>query len=150
MSVLLRTKWLRVRVPLQSLKLQISRLFRARSSWHPGNYVWIHSETRMWHDKDIQIWWLSLNGENIVEIYTKARFSWLAGGIIIIKIVTKNYKKLLKELFMSNQRRFWVWTKFSTGFSRVSEKITLQTLFLDISLVKLLPDLKKVFSLEWL
>ena len=32
MSVPLRTKWLWVRVPLQSLKLQISRLFRARSS----------------------------------------------------------------------------------------------------------------------
>ena len=31
-SVTLQTKWLRVRVPLQSLKLQISRLFRARSS----------------------------------------------------------------------------------------------------------------------
>ena len=32
LSVRLRTKVLWVRVPLQSLKLQISRLFRARSS----------------------------------------------------------------------------------------------------------------------
>ena len=32
LSVRLRTKWLWVRVQLQSLKLQISRLFRARSS----------------------------------------------------------------------------------------------------------------------
>ena len=32
LSVRLRTKWLWVRVPLQSLKLQISRLFRARCS----------------------------------------------------------------------------------------------------------------------
>ena len=32
LSVLLRTKWLWVRVPLQSLNLQIWRLLRARSS----------------------------------------------------------------------------------------------------------------------
>ena len=31
LSVRLRTKWLRVRIQLQSLKLQISRLFRVRS-----------------------------------------------------------------------------------------------------------------------
>ena len=33
LSVRLRIKWLWVRVPLQSLNLQISRLFRARNSW---------------------------------------------------------------------------------------------------------------------
>ena len=50
-----RTKWFWVRVQLQSLKLQISRLLRARISWHSGNYrVWIHSETRTWHDRNIQ------------------------------------------------------------------------------------------------
>ena len=32
LSVRLRIKWLWVRIPLQSLKLQISRLFRARTS----------------------------------------------------------------------------------------------------------------------
>ena len=32
LSVCLQTKWLSVRIPLQSLKLQISRLFWARSS----------------------------------------------------------------------------------------------------------------------
>ena len=49
------TKWLSVRVQLQSLKFQISRLLRARSSWHSGNYrVWIHSETRKVTDKNIQ------------------------------------------------------------------------------------------------
>ena len=32
LSVHLRTKWLRVRDPLQSLKIQISQLFRAKSS----------------------------------------------------------------------------------------------------------------------
>ena len=55
LSVRLRTMWLWIRVPLQSLKLQISRLFRARGSWHSSNYrVWIHSETPTWHDKNIQ------------------------------------------------------------------------------------------------
>ena len=38
-----------VRVLLQSLKLQIWCLFWARSSFR----VWIHSETHMWHDKNI-------------------------------------------------------------------------------------------------
>ena len=55
LSVRLRTKWMWVPVQLQSLKLQILRLFRARSCWHSGNYrVRIHSETRTWHDKNIQ------------------------------------------------------------------------------------------------
>ena len=46
----LRTKWFWVRVQLQSLKFQISRL-----PWHSGNYrVWIHSEARTWHDKNIR------------------------------------------------------------------------------------------------
>ena len=46
MNVRLRTKWFWVRVQLQSRKLQISRLLRARSPWHSGNYrVGIHSES---------------------------------------------------------------------------------------------------------
>ena len=29
--------------------------FKQGVPWHSGNYkVWIHSETRMWHDKNIQ------------------------------------------------------------------------------------------------
>ena len=55
MSVRLRTKWLSVQVPLQSLKLQISACFEQGVPSHSGNYrVWIHSETRTWHDKNIQ------------------------------------------------------------------------------------------------
>ena len=55
LSVRLRTKWLWVRVPLQSLNLQIWGRLPARVPWHSGNYrVWIHSQTRTWHDKNIQ------------------------------------------------------------------------------------------------
>ena len=55
LSVHLWTKWFWVWVPLQSFKLQILHLFRARSSWHSGNYrMWIHSESCMWHDNNIQ------------------------------------------------------------------------------------------------
>ena len=51
----LQTKWLWVRVPWQSLKRKISRLFQARSSLTFSNYrLWIHSETRMWNDKNIK------------------------------------------------------------------------------------------------
>ena len=47
MSVCLQTKWLWFRVPLQSLKLQISRLFRTRSSLTFRQHrVWIHCEMR--------------------------------------------------------------------------------------------------------
>ena len=56
MSICLRTKWLWVQVPLQSLKFQISRLFRERSSF---TCMQLHSvdliETRMWHDKSTQL-----------------------------------------------------------------------------------------------
>ena len=55
LSVRLWTKWFWVRVQLQSLKLEISCLFRARSSLTFRRYrVWIHSERRTWHEKNIQ------------------------------------------------------------------------------------------------
>ena len=48
-------KWLWVRVQLQSLKFNISPFFGARSSLTFRQLrVWIHSETRTWHDKNIQ------------------------------------------------------------------------------------------------
>ena len=54
----LKFKWLQRDsnlLSLQSLKLQILCLFRVRSSLISGNYrVWIHSQTRAWHDKNIQ------------------------------------------------------------------------------------------------
>ena len=54
--VRLWAKWSWVRVQLQSRKLQILCLFWVSSPWHSGNYgVWIHSETRTWHDKKIQL-----------------------------------------------------------------------------------------------
>ena len=55
LSVRFRTKWLWVQVQLQSLKLQICTYFEWETPWHSGNYrVCIHTETRMWHDKNIQ------------------------------------------------------------------------------------------------
>ena len=59
------------------------------------------------------------------------------------------YQKLLKGLFMIILKSFWVRTKFCTGFSRVFKKTTLETLFLAISMINLLSDSKKAFSLEW-
>ena len=54
LSVRLQNKRLWVQVQLQSLKLQIQYLFRVRVPWHSFNYRgWIHSKTRMWHDKNI-------------------------------------------------------------------------------------------------
>ena len=45
-SVRLRTKWLSVRITLQSLKFQISRLFRARGSL---NFRHLHSVDPLWN-----------------------------------------------------------------------------------------------------
>ena len=58
MSVRLWTKWLCVRVQLQSLKLEISCLLRVRSSWHSGNYlVWIHSNAYMtWQEHTVNFY----------------------------------------------------------------------------------------------
>ena len=50
LSVRLGTKWLWVRVQLQSLKLKILRLLPARSPVR----VWINSETRTLQAKNIQ------------------------------------------------------------------------------------------------
>ena len=49
LNVRLQTKWLSVRVPLQTLKIQISRLFQAKQGvpWHSGNCrVWVPFKTR--------------------------------------------------------------------------------------------------------
>ena len=56
MSVRLRTKWLWVRARLQSLNLRYRACFEQGVPWHSGIYrVWIHSETREWHDKNTQL-----------------------------------------------------------------------------------------------
>ena len=44
---------------------------------------------------------------------------------------------------MTRERSFWVRTNFCTGLILVFEKITLLTLLLDITLIKLLPDSRK-------
>ena len=59
------------------------------------------------------------------------------------------YQKLLKGLFMTKQRSIWARTNFCTGFNWVFGKATLQSFVLSMSLIKLLPDSKKTFSLEW-
>ena len=53
-SVRLRTKWLWVRVQLQSIKLQISRVSSKEYLDIQETIVWIYSETRSWHDNNIQ------------------------------------------------------------------------------------------------
>ena len=54
LSARLRTKWLWVQIPLQSHKLQISRLFRARSFLKFTQLQSVDSKMRMWHDKNTQ------------------------------------------------------------------------------------------------
>ena len=55
LSVRLRSKWLLVRVQLRHLNLRFRACFEQGVPWHSGNCrVWIHSETRTWHDKNIQ------------------------------------------------------------------------------------------------
>ena len=53
-------EWLSVRVLLQSLKRQPFRYracFEQGVPWRSGNYrMWIRSETRTWHDKNIQLY----------------------------------------------------------------------------------------------
>ena len=78
LSIRLWTKWLWVQANLQSLKLQILRLLRARVPWHSGNYrVWIHSETPMWYDKTIQCYVSSKIGFYFAEIWYTSIFSVL-------------------------------------------------------------------------
>ena len=44
-----------VRLPLLSLKLGYHACLEQGVPWHSGDYwVWIHSEIRTWHDKNIQ------------------------------------------------------------------------------------------------
>ena len=55
LSVRLQTNWLYGQIPWLSLKLQILRLFQARSSLRFSNYwVLIHSERYTWQDNSMQ------------------------------------------------------------------------------------------------
>ena len=58
LSVRLQTKWLYVRgfeCSCSHLKFRFRACFEQGVPWHTGNYLeWIHSETRTWHDKNIQ------------------------------------------------------------------------------------------------
>ena len=55
LSVRLRIKWLWVESSCSHLNFRFRACFEQGVSWHSGNYkVWIHSETRTWHDKNIQ------------------------------------------------------------------------------------------------
>ena len=60
LSVGLRTKQLWVRNQLKSLKFTFRACFEQGAPWHSVNYrVWIHSETRTWHDEILSIFSLS-------------------------------------------------------------------------------------------
>ena len=55
LSVRLQTKWFRFEFSCSHLNFGFRACFEQGLPWHSGNYrVWIHSETRMWHDKNIQ------------------------------------------------------------------------------------------------
>ena len=49
------------------LNFRFRACFEQGIPWHSGNYrVWIHPETRTWHDKDIQSWYFIFNYFNMI------------------------------------------------------------------------------------
>ena len=49
------TKCLSIRLQTK-LNFRYGACFEQKVPWHSGNYrVWIHSETRTWHDKNMQL-----------------------------------------------------------------------------------------------
>ena len=71
------------------LNFRFRACFEQRVPWHSGNYrVWIHSETRTLHDKNIQslmifilIWWM---------IWNKSNISWYFKGLSLMMFGTKD------------------------------------------------------------
>ena len=75
LSFRLRTKWLWVRIPLLSLKLQIWHLPRARSSLTFRQAIECGSPLKLtctWHDNNIQTW---LNAKHLKFTYHSISFS---------------------------------------------------------------------------
>ena len=100
LSVRLRTKWLWVWVQLQSLKLQILRLLKQRVPWHSGNYrVWIHSQTRTWHDKNIQSWCFLLSWRWTVVMLKFVVDNLMVNCIVIWHLNLSCLNKDIKESF---------------------------------------------------
>ena len=59
------------------LNFRLRACFAQGVPWHSGNYrVWIHSETRTWHDKNIQPKWiLSILSTNQSHMFAKSSFN---------------------------------------------------------------------------
>ena len=74
------------------LKFRFRACFEQGVPWHSGNYgVWIHSETRAWHDKNIQ-------SSHIVFLIKKRRSADAQYWIVTLS----NWKKQPLEVFYKN------------------------------------------------
>ena len=98
-------KWLsvRLRTSCSHLNFRFRACFELRVPWHSGNYrVWIHSETRLWHDKKDTTTWSYLLNESLMEnfIFVQYEFftweEWPSG----LKCYIQNWK-----VFVSNPTR---------------------------------------------
>ena len=126
MSVRLRTNWLWNQFLLLSLKLQILRLFRAKSSLTFRQLQSVHSKKCLWHDKNTQL-------KNFLPlysvlsnyfIYSRVNASYILHGgttlvapsknwikAISIHLIKKNHKKNLAYLPDSQQifsNGYWI------------------------------------------
>ena len=64
LSVSLQTEWLSVQIPFCHLNVRCSTCYEQGVPWQSGNYrLQIHSETRTWHDNNIQL--TSIAPENV-------------------------------------------------------------------------------------
>ena len=75
------------------LNFRFRACFEQGVPWHSGNYrVWIHPETRMWHDKNIQF---IVNGTHSRRNYVNLKLRWRDTQ----KNKTKKNNKRLKNAF---------------------------------------------------
>ena len=144
------------------LDFRFHACFMERVPWHSGNYrVWIHSETCMWHDKNIQstvkqIWkpYLArkiyrafLTPRNILMIKKKVETLYIVYQVIQlsqyiafhlalqkVEAATENFQEVLKQIY---------------GFMSLHPYISLQLYWERNSLPAIFNELA-IFSSWWL
>ena len=96
LSVRLWTMWLWVQSSCSHLNVRFCPCFEQGVYWHSSNYwVWIHSETRTWHDNNIQC-------NSYFPETTLEQFLWVYTICLFVKPVSKNGENVCQWWFLCN------------------------------------------------
>ena len=126
MNVRLWTKWLGFESSYSHVNFRFCACFELGVPWHSGNYrKWIHSETRTWHDKNIQLnapyrWVLTTQLNHLANLAKRLSVrlwaKWLWTRIQLQSLTWFLFNDFIYSLF------FYVWSWWISNKSRLRSR----------------------------